>query len=885
MGSAVNRDDLGRLLEAYHDAGFGGVEITPIYGVKGYEDRYIDYLSPEWMDMLRFTTGKAAGLGMQADMNLGTGWPFGGPQVSIENAASKLIIKSYIFPGSSPREMEIIPDNPCEISGGCLMALTAYDGKGSRVSLPGRVDSAGILTGIPPGTRTIYAAFCGKTGQRVKRAAPGGEGYTLDPLSKEAMDEYLQRFDSAFGRQDPGVRSYFNDSYEVYDADFSPGLFDVFQQNRGYDARLWIRELAGYEDNDTVKRIKADYRQTVSEMLLDNFTRPWSDWIHGKNGLSRNQAHGSPGNLLDLYAAVDIPECETFGRTAVPVTGLHEYSFDTVNIQPDPVMLKFASSAGNVNGKTLISSETFTWLGEHFRVPLSSCKPQAEVAFLAGVNHIIYHGTTYSPASADWPGWLFYASVNFSPSNSFWKHIKGLNDYITRCQSVLQAGQADNDILLYWPVQDIWHSTGKPGMQLAIHDIDSWLYPTPFYRLARSLADSGYSADYVSDRIIAGCETTDGKIRISKNAPSYRVIVVPETIHMPTATLEKLLDLAKKGATVIFEKLPADVPGFNRMAARREKLRNTIDSLSFKKEAKNIETADHGDGLIIVSERMKDALRLAGVERETLRDSGLEFIRRKINGDSWYYVVNHTARDYSGNVPLNAAGHSALLLDPLNGRYGLASFTENEGKSRVRLDLKSGQTIFVCIAGRRVNDMPRWNYTRLQGDPLLIKGPWKLSFKSGGPVLPPARELDSLVLWTGLSDSATVWFSGTAEYSAVFTIDSLTAPGYLLDLGDVRESARVLINGKEAGTAWNIPAQLHIDSLLSKGRNTITIEVANLMANRIRYMDRHGIEWRNFHEINFVNLEYKPFDASGWEPLPSGLGGPVRIIPLYYGNE
>jgi hypothetical protein len=96
----------------------------------------------------------------------------------------------------------------------------------------------------------------------------------------------------------------------------------------------------------------------------------------------------------------------------------------------------------------------------------------------------------------------------------------------------------------------------------------------------------------------------------------------------------------------------------------------------------------------------------------------------------------------------------------------------------------------------------------------------------------------------------------------------------------VRESARVWVNGQDAGILWSIPFGIRIGKYLKAGPNTLTIEVVNLMANRIRDMDRKGIEWRKYHEINFVNINYKPFDASGWQPQPSGLLGPVTITPL-----
>ncbi len=113
-----------------------------------------------------------------------------------------------------------------------------------------------------------------------------------------------------------------------------------------------------------------------------------------------------------------------------------------------------------------------------------------------------------------------------------------------------------------------------------------------------------------------------------------------------------------------------------------------------------------------------------------------------------------------------------------------------------------------------------------------------------------------------------------------FTLPAKRPADYLLQLGKVNESAKVVINGKEVGILWSIPYETRIGKYLKAGQNTITIEVANLMANRIRYMDRCKMEWRKYHEINFVNIDYKNFDASKWNVQPSGLEGPVTITPF-----
>ena len=135
--------------------------------------------------------------------------------------------------------------------------------------------------------------------------------------------------------------------------------------------------------------------------------------------------------------------------------------------------------------------------------------------------------------------------------------------------------------------------------------------------------------------------------------------------------------------------------------------------------------------------------------------------------------------------------------------------------------------------------------------------------------------------WTNFTDDTTTQnFSGTGVYTTKFNVPARRRTEYLLQLGKVYESAKVFVNGQEVAILWSIPYQTRIGKYLRKGQNTITIEVANLMANRIRYMDRSGLEWRKYHEINFVNIDYKNFDASKWKVQTSGLLGPVTITPF-----
>jgi len=170
-----------------------------------------------------------------------------------------------------------------------------------------------------------------------------------------------------------------------------------------------------------------------------------------------------------------------------------------------------------------------------------------------------------------------------------------------------------------------------------------------------------------------------------------------------------------------------------------------------------------------------------------------------------------------------------------------------------------------------------WVYESAAAKTITLTGPWKLKFKDGGPELPQSRNLEKLVPWTALGDEHANVFSGQGIYETTIDLSFSKDKKYILDLGKVLESARVWINDKEVGYAFGIPFKLDISGALKNGENKIRIEVANLMANRIRDLDLKGVEWRNYHEINFVNIDYGPFDASGWDIMPSGLAGPVSI--------
>ena len=227
LGSAVDEKNLTYNLEEYARTGMGAVEITPIYGVQGDDANEIQFLSPRWMEMLKHTQTEGKRTGIEIDMNTGTGWPFGGPEVSIEDAATKAIFQTYEIEGGKEIEQDINVTDPKQQPFSVLSRVMAYDEKGKCINLTAHVKKDKLQWKAPAGKWKVIALYIGKTRQKVKRAAPGGEGYVMNHLSKKAVKNYLSRFDRAFKSSKTSYpHTFFNDSYEVYQADWTDDFLE-----------------------------------------------------------------------------------------------------------------------------------------------------------------------------------------------------------------------------------------------------------------------------------------------------------------------------------------------------------------------------------------------------------------------------------------------------------------------------------------------------------------------------------------------------------------------------------------------------------------------------------------------------------------------------------
>jgi hypothetical protein len=351
---------------------------------------------------------------------------------------------------------------------------------------------------------------------------------------------------------------------------------------------------------------------------------------------------------------------------------------------------------------------------------------------------------------------------------------------------------------------------------------------------------------------------------------------------------------------VVFQKqLPDDVPGWKDADARRAQLRQLLAALKLEPAGADVKLAKLGSGRVYVGD-LEAALTAAGVVREAITDHpGVMFIRRQHDDGHTYFLANQGMTPMDGWFTLGV-NELPALLDPLTGQTGFAQTRKTDGGVAVRLQVEPGHSLIIKTFTAEVSATPAWVYRETAGAPQTIAGPWQVEFIAtpapGSAPLPKKFETAKLESWTQNGDPETVTFAGTARYTTKFDWrrtsntehptsniepSAINHQPFTIDLGEVCHSARVKLNGRDLGTLIMHPYRVAVPAdVLKAVGNELEIEVTNLAANRIRDLDRRKVEWKFFKDINFVNIGYKPFDASKWPVFDSGLLGPVTLAPL-----
>ncbi|HEX9544754.1 MAG TPA: glycosyl hydrolase, partial [Pyrinomonadaceae bacterium] len=533
FGPSVTKPELEREMRVMRDGGIGGFEVQPVYpltlddaekGIKNFP-----FLSDEYIESLRFVSAKARELGLRMDLTLGSGWPFGGPQVSIDHAAGMLRSERVKVQGHSLR----IPV-PNIGAGEKLIAVFLVQPRGPSIepeSIREITDVRDGVVRIPggiEGPQEVLFFISSRTGMQVKRPAIGAEGYVLDHLSRVATGGYLKdvgdRLMQAFGSDPP--YAIFCDSLEVYNQDWTSDFLDEFKKRRGYDLKPYLPALIA-DIGPKTAAIRHDWGETITELLNERFLEPLHDWAQRNHTRLRMQNYGTPAAALSSNASVDLPEGEGSQWKIVRAS-------------------RWASSASHLYGRSVTSSETWTWLHSPvFRATPLDVKAEADLHFLEGINQLIGHGWPYTPPGVEYPGWRFYAAGVFDEKNPWWIVMPDLAKYLQRVSFLLRRGRPANDVALYLPNSDAWASFSAGRVHM-IETLRELVGPD----VIAGILESGYGFDFFDDAALAkiGRIEKDG---LMLGANRYRVVVLPGVERVPLETMRKLEEFVRGGGVLI----------------------------------------------------------------------------------------------------------------------------------------------------------------------------------------------------------------------------------------------------------------------------------------------------------------------------------------------
>jgi hypothetical protein len=858
FGPAVSKTELARELHVMKDAGIGGVEIQPVYPLELDDpSRHFQnspYLSDVFIDDLKFAARIAHDLGMRVDITLGSGWPFGGPHTPVTEAAGRLRYQAVPVTegiGSVPV--------PSLENGESLIAAFVSSATARPVQLTtvanGCAGKCVSLPGGPNEPRKVLFFISSRTGQQVKRASVGAEGFVLDHYDRSAIEHHLTRVCDRLLQAFPEHPPYavFSDSLEVYNSDWTPSFLQEFSKRRGYDLTPCLPALAADSTPDT-PAIRHDWGQTLTELAEEHYLAPIRGWAHAHRTLFRSQNYGEPPAILSSNTFVDLPEGEA---------GPLWRSLSAA---------RWASSANHLYGRPITSTETWTWLhAPSFRATPLDMKAEADLHFIQGINQLIGHGWPYSPPSAGEPGWRFYAAAAFNDHNPWFQVMPEIARYLQRVSFLLRQGKPANDVAVYLPTDDAW-AHFKPGSVAA----DTIMGELLGQALIPRILDAGYNFDFIDDRAIA-----------SVGVP-YRILVLPGIERMPVATLRKLVAFRDQGGILIAtRRLPSLAPGFRNAG---------IDSPRVADLAKQLFDDSHQNTRLVANDGLLGSAltSLSTPDFSVSPDAApaIGFIHRKLSSGELYFVANTSNQPIVTNAAVRVSGLAAESWDPFSGRTKPVVTTAESGLTRLPLRLAPYESAIFYFTSSTLSGAalsPRFN----RASPLDLSANWKVSFAG----LSRSVDMSQLRSWT--DDAATRFYSGKATYQRSIELTSAfleSAENVALDFGPgepvaapsghgpgmrallespVRESALVYVNGQLAGAVWHPPYSIAVKRWLRSGTNELKIVVANLAVNEMadaplpdyKLLDaRYG---ERFTPQGFENLQ----------PVPAGILGPVKLVP------
>jgi hypothetical protein len=854
--------------------------------------RVNDYMSPSFFSHVGSVLEEASSKGMWMDYTFGSGWPFGGGVVTPELATTELASAHQTVLGPvrfhqkvvMPELGEALTKNKNLPAGWLeqfkarerLVAVVAVQGSSLqyfsnvgdalKVKVPGELeaDSSVVLTehvqpdgtldwDVPPGTWQLFTFKEMPTGQEVVGGAGTGPQLVLNHMNRAAFDKYAESVGGSAQRYDGkyvghGLRAIFCDSLEVRANLFwNDQLLAQFKKSHGYDLTPYLpilkvpgaevpynatsAHLPLYEMKDIGERVRRDYWQTVSDLMIENFYSPFNQWASANHLLSRVQAHGSPTDVLRVYGESDIPETEDLldnGR----------YDF-----------LKMSSSGADLYGRHIVSSESFVWQGRSYQTTPEKIKRFADELLTAGINEIIYHGFPYRYLDRPFPGWHPFAiggafSSDMNENNPFWPYLSQLNQYITRVQYLSQSGTTVAPVALY-------------RSMLAYDPIEP---PPAEPAIDTNLMAAGYNFDHVGTHTLFQSKVVDHEL-VSPGGAKFKVLMFSQQETISPEFAKQLQTFAHEGLPIIFM---GGVP-----TVESEVMDGKLAANPSYKIASNLS----GVGKVRIASNADDAVRAVKAITDgnlQFHSAAVPFIEKRVGDLDVFFLRNPSDAPAKVKLGFTAKG-TPEIWDPWTGSIRpIAEVARANSKTDVQVAMEPyGSALIVFNPSSKAQGALNISEFAQPDNQIAIgKDGWKFHGTGIGPGSKPQTvdlSFASLEDWT--MDDRLKNFSGRGQYTTTFDVPASLLEGHrrlVLDLGAVGNAAEVTINGKAGPNLLLVPYKADVTALLHEGENTLQVTVTNAIYNAI--------------SANGRSADYYPEQTDYSNGLlPSGLVGPVQL--------
>lgn len=705
------------------------------------------------------------------------------------------------------------------------------------VDITDRLQADGRLHWTPPGGRwRILRLGWSLTGKLNNPASEEGTGLEVDKLNAEHVkayaDTYLGLYEEAVGRDNMGargIRYMLNDSYEAMAANWTDDMLAEFRKRRGYDAAPWLPVLTGRvvvsaEDSD---RFLWDFRRTLADLIADEHYGLLSKELRargmGRYGEAHEAMRAFVGDGMEVKKTADVPMGATW---AMP---------NASKLLPD---LLESASVAHLYGQNIVAAESFTAIFPSYGFDPAALKPIADKMMANGVNRFVIHTSVHQPVDTPGPG-IGLGGVGqwFTRKETWAEMARPWTDYLARSSHLLQQGRFVADIAWFYGEDD---------------------NITAVYNDSAPVVPEGHGFDFINADAIRSILRTEGGALVAPGGARYRLLAIDPSARISLPTLRKLDALSREGA-IIAAPPPVRSPSL------------ADDDREFARLAEAVWSRP---GTYRTPEAALAALRLA--PDALLGHPSLSFVHRETDGADIYFIANLGDAPVETTASLRVSGRTAEIWRADEGSIAPASYRMAAGRTDVPLSLAAHDALFLIFSKPTAELSYRAPAIGLKRVAALDRG-WELSFPPGSGA-PAALSLPALESWTGSSDPAMRYFSGTARYARTVDIPRVaTGSRLILDLGKVANIARVTVNGSPAGYAWKAPFRLDITDLARRGRNRIEIDVANLWPNRLIGDRQPGAGPRR------VEAAFDPFEADS-PLLASGLLGPVLLLQATPGS-